>query len=60
MSHKFEAPGKTKVAFCTRCGHVPLSNGISKLVTKLGCNYENDSRYKAWVSGGRKPLEVVT
>lgn len=42
--------------FCKYCGHVPLKNGISQLVSKIGCGYERDPRYVAWVKGGRKPI----
>jgi hypothetical protein len=42
--------------FCQYCGHVALKNGISVLVNRIGCDYERDSRFKAWVASGRKPL----
>lgn len=42
--------------FCGHCGHVALKNGISQLVTRIGCDYQRDPRYRAWLAGGRKPL----
>lgn len=46
--HRFFQPKGVAVTFCKSCGHVPLSNAISQYVTKLGCDYEDDARFKAW------------
>lgn len=34
--------------FCLHCGHVPLRNEISDLITKLGCAAKSDPRVKNW------------
>lgn len=40
--------------FCRHCGHVNLSNYISNLVSRIGCDYEKDSRYRQWLNTIRK------
>jgi len=40
--------------YCIRCGHADLRNKISEMVTRIGCGYEDDPRYKTWVAGGCK------
>lgn len=40
--------------YCVNCGHLPLNNWISQLVTRLGCGYADTPQFKAWVAGGRK------
>lgn len=35
--------------FCRFCGHVPLKNAISELVTRLGCGYESNSQFREWL-----------
>lgn len=49
QGHAFDRPKAiTWPSWCRHCGHVPLKNDISKLVTKIGCNYEKDARFKQW------------
>lgn len=50
-SHAFVAvsPKVPYPNFCRYCGHIPLKNWISKLVTKIGCGFEADPRYKEWL-----------
>lgn len=56
-------PPRTKkhnyIPCCDKCGHVPLNNRISILVTKAGCAYRNNAQYRQWVANGyRFPGEV--
>jgi len=50
--HNIKPAGKhlAWLSYCRRCGHVPLRNEISQLVTRLGCGYERDQRYQAWLA----------
>jgi hypothetical protein len=34
--------------FCCHCGHCALKNEISILVTRIGCDYERDQRFRDW------------
>lgn len=55
VGHTFASPKRMAwLTYCARCGHVAHRNYISTLVTKIGCNYEHDQRYQAWVRGGKK------
>lgn len=40
--------------FCRTCGHIPLKNAISTLVTKLGCRYKTKTQYVQWLSTLRR------
>ncbi|WNM70233.1 hypothetical protein [Myxococcus phage Mx1] len=61
VGHSFTLSGgiksRARIQYCKRCGHVPLKNGISQLVTRLGCEYENSPLYKRWLESGRKAIE---
>ncbi len=47
--HSFISPKRiTWLRYCKYCGHVACNNHISSLVTKIGCSYENDVRFRAW------------
>jgi DNA-binding sugar fermentation-stimulating protein len=55
QGHTFRSPKHIRwLSHCVSCGHIPLSNAISQVVTQAGCNYESDPRYRAWVQSGRK------
>lgn len=55
--HNIQPAGRhlSWLRYCRRCGHVPLRNSISRLVTQLGCGYERDARYQAWKTRGVTP-----
>jgi hypothetical protein len=48
-------PGMAWPTYCRHCGHVPLRNWISRLVTRLGCGYEQDAQYRLWQRTHRAP-----
>jgi hypothetical protein len=52
-AHSFRHAKGTSIQFCRYCGHVPLKNAISVLVTRVGCGYESDLRFQNWVRTGR-------
>jgi hypothetical protein len=46
--HSFIRPKRIPwLSYCRYCGHVPLKNEISVLVTRIGCAFERDQRYLA-------------
>jgi hypothetical protein len=47
--HNSQTIGKTGIQRCTKCGHVHLHNEISRLVTSLGCDYEESQKYRNWI-----------
>ncbi len=49
--HKFSLG---RFSSCMFCGHVPLKNNISQIVTRAGCGYARNSQYKSWVNKGYK------
>ena len=53
--HAFTTPKRVPwLKFCRSCGHIPLRNAISEIVSKAGCGYETDVRYLAWRKAGKK------
>jgi Zn ribbon nucleic-acid-binding protein len=52
--HQWPNTNNKFVKGCVKCGHVPLTNRISELVTKIGCGYHKHPAYKAWVDKGCK------
>lgn len=48
--------GYPGIRWCVSCGHVPLRNAISTLVTTIGCNWEDHPTIQAWRRAGRKAL----
>lgn len=47
--HGFVRPKKMQwLCYCRYCGHLALKNDVSKLVTKVGCDFERDPRFLSW------------
>lgn len=52
--HNLKKPKHMNIGYCKHCGLVPLSNRISKLCWKLGCDYRSHQQYKRWIKNGKK------
>jgi uncharacterized protein (DUF2225 family) len=45
--HCFHAMSRLwTVHYCCECGHAAMKNELSQIVTKIGCGYKTDQRYK--------------
>ena len=52
--HHWHTPKRTSLTYCIKCGLIWLSNRITMVCIKAGCEYPKDPSYRRWVSNGRK------